>query len=128
MSSSGAGGLPRCLVLDDFEVAFVAPLESNEVVLSFLVETAKRDKLVKLRGLLVLCKFVDGKTSFFCLDAGKISSKSTGTPRETRKRRRMRDRIQSGGERGGGAINWFQREAERSVRKVVPGTEAGVIV
>lgn len=34
---------------------------------------------------------IDGRMSFFCLDAGKISSRSTGTPRETRKSRRMRD-------------------------------------
>ena len=60
----------------------------------------------------------EGRTSFFCLDAGRISSRSTGTPRETRKRRRMRERIQSGGWRGGGATSWDQREAERGVRKM----------
>lgn len=53
--------------------------------------------------------------SFFCLDAGRISSRSTGTPNETRKRRRVRDRIQSGGASGGGATSCDQREAERSV-------------
>lgn len=30
----------------------------------------------------------------------------------------MRDRIQSGGWRGGGATSWDQREAERGVRKM----------
>ena len=46
----------------------------------------------------------DGRTSFFCLvSAGRISSRSTGTPRETRKRRRIRDIFQLGGCNGGGA-------------------------
>lgn len=62
--------------------------------------------------------FRDGRTSFFCLEAGRISSRSTGTPSETRKRRRMRERIQSGGWRGGGATSWDQREALRGVRKI----------
>ncbi len=60
----------------------------------------------------------EGRTSFFCLEAGRISSRSTGTPRETRKRRRMRERIQSGGWSGGGATSCDQREAERGVRKM----------
>lgn len=59
----------------------------------------------------------EGRTSFFCLEAGRISSRSTGTPRETRKSRRMRERIQSGGWSGGGATSWDQREADRGVRK-----------
>ena len=62
------------------------------------------------------CK--EGRMSFFCLDAGRISSRSTGTPRDTRNRRRMRDRIQSGGWRGGGAASCDQREALRDVRKM----------
>lgn len=57
----------------------------------------------------------EGKTSFFCLDAGRISSRSTGTPSETRNRRRMRERIQSGGARGGGATSCDHKEAERGV-------------
>ncbi len=40
---------------------------------------------------------MEGRISFFCLLAGRISSKSTGTPRETRKRRRIRERTQFGG-------------------------------
>lgn len=59
----------------------------------------------------------EGRTSFFCLEAGRISSRSTGTPSETRKSRRMRDRIQSGGWSGGGATSCDQREALRGVRK-----------
>lgn len=46
-----------------------------------------------------------GRMSFFCFEAGRISSRSTGTPRETRKRRRMRDFIQFGGWRGGGVTS-----------------------
>lgn len=48
---------------------------------------------------------VEGRTSFFCLEAGRISSRSTGTPRDTRKRRRMRERFQSGGWSGGEATS-----------------------
>ena len=67
----------------------------------------------------------EGRTSFFCLEAGRISSRSTGTPRETRKRRRVRERIQSGGARGGGATSWDQREAERWVRKTEESLDRG---
>lgn len=56
--------------------------------------------------------------SFFCLDAGRISSRSTGTPRETRKRRRMRERTQLGGCNGGGATSCDQRERLLSVRNI----------
>lgn len=59
-----------------------------------------------------------GRTSFFCLEAGRISSRSTGTPRETRKRRRIRDLTQFCGWRGGEATSWDQRERERSVWKM----------
>ena len=75
---------------------------------------------------------VDGRTSFFCLDAGRISSRSMGTPREMRKRRRIRDRIQLGGWSGGGATSWVQREALREVRNVgaeeegVEGVDEGI--
>lgn len=50
-------------------------------------------------------RMVEGRISFFCLDAGRISSRSTGTPRDTRKRRRIRERIQLGGWRGGAATS-----------------------
>ncbi len=50
--------------------------------------------------------FVDGRTSFFFLpEAGRISSRFTGMPRDTRKRRRIRERFQSGGLRGTGAAS-----------------------
>ena len=68
---------------------------------------------------------MEGRISFFCLDAGRISSRSTGTPRETRKRRRIRERIQLGGCKGGGATSCDQREALREVRKMVFSVETG---
>lgn len=77
------------------------------------IEPAPRES-VELRGEEEdLDRWIEGKMSFFCLEAGRISSRSTGTPRETRKRRRMRDRIQLGGWSGGGATSWDQREALR---------------
>ena len=63
-------------------------------------------------------KFMEGRISFFCLDAGRISSRSTGTPSETRNRRRIRERIQFGGWRGGGATSWDQSEALLGVRNM----------
>lgn len=48
---------------------------------------------------------MDGRMSFFCFEAGRISSRSTGTPRETRKSRRIRDLTQFGGCSGGGATS-----------------------
>jgi len=70
-------------------------------------------------------RWMEGRMSFFCLEAGRISSRSTGTPRETRKRRRMRDRIQLGGWRGGGATSWDHREALRGVRKIGFSADTG---
>ena len=64
--------------------------------------------------------------SFFCLEAGRISSRLIGTPRETRKRRRVRERTQFGGWWGGGATSWAQREAERGVRKMGFDVSEGV--
>jgi hypothetical protein len=61
---------------------------------------------------------MDGRTSFCCLDAGRISSRSTGTPKETRKRRRMRDLTQFWGWSGGGATSCDHNDRERSVLKI----------
>lgn len=69
---------------------------------------------------------VEGRMSFFCFEAGRISSRSTGTPRETRNRRRIRERTQLGGWRGGGATSWAQREAERGVRNMGLGVSERV--
>ena len=60
--------------------------------------------------------FVEGRTSFFFLpEAGRISSRLTGMPNETRKRRRIRDRFQSGGLSGTGAASWFHSDIARSL-------------
>lgn len=37
----------------------------------------------------------------------------------------MRDRIQSGGARGGGATSWDQSDADRGVRKIEDSLERG---
>ena len=99
MSSSGGGGGPLRLRCWE-EEGVLEGLEAREVV----------DALVGLGRVLVDFRAgcscsggrdegegVNGRMSFFCLEAGRISSRSTGTPRETRKRRRMRDRTQFGG-------------------------------
>ena len=56
--------------------------------------------------------------SFFCFEAGRISSRSTGTPSETKNSRRMRERTQFGGCRGGGATSCDHSDRLRSVRKI----------
>ena len=65
-----------------------------------------------------LRNFVDGRMSFFCLEAGSISSRSTGTPNDTRNSRRIRERTQLGGCNGGGATSCDQSERLLSVRKM----------
>lgn len=60
----------------------------------------------------------EGSTSLCCFDAGKISSKSTGTPSDTRKSLLVRDRIQSGGANGGGATSCDQSDADRGVKNI----------
>lgn len=96
------------------------PEESREVLEPALRRVMERES-VEVRGEveeLLGWRWMEGRMSFFCLEAGSISSKSTGTPRETRKRRRIRERIQFGGWRGGGATSCVQSEALRGVRKM----------
>jgi hypothetical protein len=69
-------------------------------------------------------RLISGRTSFFCFEGGRISSRSTGTPRLMRKRRRIRDWVQLAGWRGGGVINCFQRDKDRSEGKI--GEESGI--
>ncbi len=70
-------------------------------------------------------RFMDGRISFFCFEAGRISSRSTGTPRETKNSRRIRERIQFGGCKGGGATNCDHREALRGVKKIGLSADTG---
>lgn len=117
-SRSGAGGGPF-LRLDVVGL----PCESTEVLLAFPSEALRRDtdptarESVEFRGDDDE-RLMDGRMSFFCFEAGRISSRSIGTPRETRKRRRIRERIQFGGCKGGGATSCDQSDALRCVRKV----------
>lgn len=114
-SSSGGGDAPRRVVLVRVGacpvvfVFWVPPSPSFRDWLGFGDATSRS---------------TDGRMSFFCLDAGRISSRSTGTPSETRKSRRMRDLTQFCGWRGGGATSWDQRESERSVLKIAE--ESGI--
>jgi len=125
-SNSGAGGGPfgrldrRSLVVPDC-VLSTEPVESfascafnRATEPSVLSDSEFRDEGSRL---------ISGRTSFFCFDGGSISSRSTGTPRLTRNRRRIRDWVQLGGWRGGGVINCFQSERDLSEGKI--GEESG---
>lgn len=105
-SSSGGGAGPRRrrLVLA-FEGEDVRPpVLSRELRDRLLLVLPSRfSRSTVERGESLRKPVVLGRMSFFCLLAGRISSRSTGTPRETRKSRRMRERSQLGGWRGGGA-------------------------
>ena len=108
-SNSGAGGGPFRLRESE---RLGLPWESRDVeeALPSLVLSFESRLSMELRGEPEAgFRFIEGRMSFFCLEAGRISSRSTGTPRETRKRRRIRERIQFGGWRGGGATSWDQR-------------------
>ena len=67
---------------------------------------------------------IEGRMSFFCFEAGSISSRSTGTPNETKNSRRIRERTQSGGCNGGGATSCVHNEwlrSERNMERVSSG-------
>lgn len=120
MSNSGCGGGPFLLfgfpcVSTDVDEALASPCRSRDTERESLEFLGDADE-----GTLS-----EGSTSFFCFEAGRISSRSTGTPRETRKRRRVLERIQSGGASGGGATSCDQSEAERGVVKDVLSLGSG---
>ena len=85
-------------------------MESREVEESF----ASVSRNLSIAGWLLPSSPIEGKISRFCLLGGRISSRSTGTPRLTRKSRRIRDRVQLGGCIGGGETSCCQRLRERS--------------
>lgn len=100
-------------------VGFLTPvLESRDVVESLFAVSLSLSMAVD--GLGVPSRPIEGRMRRFCFEGGRISSRSTGTPRETRKRRRMRERVQLGGCMGGGETSCCQRERERSERKGDP--------
>ncbi len=102
-SGGGAGPRRRRLVLAFEGEEVRPPVLSRELRERLLVLPSRFSRSTVERGESLRKPVVLGRMSFFCLLAGRISSRSTGTPRETRKRRRMRERSQLGGWRGGGA-------------------------
>ena len=128
-SRSGGGGGPFGREVFEREESFLgAPVfESREVEESFASLSFNRSIAVLARGP---SNPIEGRTRRFCLLGGRISSRSTGTPRLTRKRRRIRERVQLGGCIGGGETSCCQRERERSERKgdVCEGSRGEVFV
>ena len=114
-SSSGGGGGPFRFRFDLCDDDWSMEAEDVLSCLSLTLEPFRRPSDGELESLR---KFVEGRMSFFCFEAGSISSKSTGTPKETKKSRRMRERTQSEGCEGGGATSWDHRERLRSVGKI----------
>ena len=114
MSSSGAGAGPFLFPAFDAD-------ESTDVEEAFSFLTLPNAPLrpsAEGLGDFSPGMWIDGKTSFFCLDAGRISSRSTGTPSDTKNNRRMRERTQSGGCRGGGATSCDHSDSLRSERNI----------
>lgn len=107
-------GRPRVLGVPCGVVADVSLV--IEVVLSLTAEERILESGSFVRGessFVVLVRegaVISGRMSFFCLEGGRISSRSTGTPRLIRKSRRIRDCVQLGGCRGGGVMSCFHRE------------------
>ena len=107
MSNGGGGAGPGLALVSLFFFGsfFVSPffdvVEATEVDDAFSIRT--RDSCEDSRGESVMC--IDGRMSFFCFEAGNISSRSTGTPSDTRNSRLILDRIQLGGWSGGGATS-----------------------
>lgn len=115
-SSSGGGAGPLRLRLD----LFVDPWSSEaEDALSGRSRTRELFRRPSHGECESRCKPVEGRMSFFCFEAGSISSRSTGTPNETKNSRRIRERTQFGGCKGGGATSCDHKERLRSVRKIV---------
>jgi len=117
-SKSGGGGGPLVVWRFLGEGRGTPVLQSSVVELSLSASWSfSRSIAFDARGEPLGARLMLGKTRRFCFEGGKISSRSTGTPRETRKRRRMRLRVQLGGCMGGGETSCCQRERERSERK-----------
>lgn len=113
-SKSGGGGGP--LTVPCRLSFFGAPvLESMDVDESLAPSCRRRSSwAVEARGDV---RLMFGNTRRFCLEGGKISSRSTGTPKDTRNNRRILLRVQFGGCIGGGDTSCCQSESERSERK-----------
>ena len=122
-SSSGGGGGPRRrpdgFVRDPVEFTDVD--DALALLPSFFNLLSDRDRSEE--DFPDSSKLIDGRTNFFCLEAGRISSKSTGTPNDTKKSRRMRDLTQFGGCNGGGATSWDHKDRERSLVNMAEESE-----
>jgi hypothetical protein len=128
MSSSGGGGGPFLFLSGCFEAD-----ESTDVEDAFSPSLLTRPRAPLRpsddgRGDFSPGMWIDGKISFFCFEAGRISSRSTGTPRETKKRRRIRERTQSGGCNGGGATSCVHNDLLLSVRNIERASSAEAIL
>lgn len=128
ISNSGAGGGPFGMVL--VLRGFGAPVfESIDVVDSLgmslnlsMTELALGED----------ARFMFGSTSLFCFDGGNISSRSTGTPRDTRKSLRIRLLVQFGGCMGGGETSCCHNESDLSDKNADGGcisiSDAGFVI
>ena len=129
-SGGGAGPLAFSRPRDLFAASLLAPdcalsRLPVESLAAWALSRATEPRVLSDSDLREVSRLMSGRTSFFCLEGGRISSRSTGTPKETRKRRRMRDCVQLGGWRGGGVTSCFQRERERSEGKMGDVWETG---
>ena len=125
-SKSGGGGGPLAGIR--FERDFGLDFESRDVLESLASEESfRRSSVVDGRGE-AEGRLMFGRTNLFCLLGGRISSKSTGTPSETRNKRRIRDRVQLGGCIGGGETSCCHSESDRSDRngEVLDGSMGGI--
>lgn len=120
-SNSGGGGGPLVPEVGGLRRDCLGwPVLLSSDVVEELASPPSRNLSIAAEGRgLVLSWPMDGRMRRFCFEGGRISSKSTGTPRETRKRRRIRERVQLGGCIGGGETSCCQSERERSERKGV---------
>lgn len=115
-SNSGGGNGPFDAVPVLLGAFFLAPVLLSTLMPESLAPSflSRSVCVVDARGE---ARFMFGSTRRFCLEGGRISSRSTGTPSETRKRRRILLRVQLGGCMGGGWTSCCHKERERSERK-----------
>ena len=92
-SSAGAGAGPFRRLL--FVVVPGLSMEVDDALSCF--RRTREPVLCPLEERESLRRCTEGSMSFFCFDAGRISSRSTGTPKDTRKSRRILERTQFGG-------------------------------
>lgn len=114
-SRSGGGGGPFVLLVLDFP-SLPDWLLSKDAVESFAACCFSRatEPILSDSDLRDGSRLMSGSTSFFCFEGGNISSRSTGTPRLTKKSRLIRDWVQLGGCKGGGVTSCFHKDRDLS--------------